>query len=223
MVFSEKLQILRKTKGYSQEELAERLEVSRQAVAKWEAGLSYPDLMNLIQISRLFNVTVDYLIKEQDCAVNIRRASWDDTEELIRFRLEASANTYAAQLNEVSSTRMDSHDFHYESGDYVYHDTYVGGEQFAGQEAIWKAGEAVYAMNYAGRVLNERFSGHFLKEALRAADERQPYRGPEHYQSGQYTYKSTVTGTIEWFQGYEEIWCEETKVYECYFHGGLIK
>lgn len=223
MIFSEKLQILRKTKGYSQEEIAEMLDVSRQAVAKWEAGLSYPDIFNLIQISNLFHVTVDYLIKEQDCNVAIGRKSVDDIDKIIKFRLEANANTYAAFLNEVASTRMNSHDFHYEAGEYVYHDTYVGGEQFAGQEAIWKAGTAVYAMNYAGRVLNERFSGNFLKEALRAADEKNPYRGPDYYQSGNYTYKSNVTGNIEWFQGYEEMWYEETKVYECYFHGGLMK
>lgn len=223
MIFSEKLQILRKTKGYSQEEIAEMLDVSRQAVAKWEAGLSYPDIFNLIQISNLFNVTVDYLIKEQDCNVTIGREFLDDIDKLIKFRLEANANTYAAFLNEVTSTRMNSHDFHYEQGEYVYHDTYVGGEQFAGQEAIWKAGTAVYAMNYVGRVLDERFSGNFLKEALRAADEKNPYRGPDHYQSGNYIYKSNVTGNIEWFQGYEEIWCEEIKVYECYFHGGLMK
>ena len=223
MVFSEKLQILRKTMGYSQEALAERLEVSRQAVAKWEAGLSHPDLMNLIQLSHLFHVTVDYLIKEQDCAVTLGRTSLSDVEKLIRFRLEANRNTYAAQSHQAPSTRMDSLDFHYESEDYAYHDTYVGGERFAGQEAVWKAGTAVYAMNYAGRVLNERFSDQFLKEALRAADEGHPYRVPEHYQSGQYTYQSTVTGNIEWFQGYEEIECEEEKVYECYFHGGLIR
>ena len=223
MIFSEKLQILRKTKGYSQEEIAEMLDVSRQAVAKWEAGLSYPDIFNLIQISNLFNVTVDYLIKEQDCNVTIGRESLDDIDKLIKFRLEANVNTYAAFLNEVTSTRMNSHDFHYEQGEYVYHDTYVGGEQFAGQEAIWKAGTAVYAMNYVGRVLDERFSGNFLKEALREADEKNPYRGPDYYQSGNYIYKSNVTGSIEWFQGYEEIWCEEIKVYECYFHGGLMK
>ncbi len=223
MIFSEKLQILRKTKGYSQEETAEMLDVSRQAVAKWEAGLSYPDIFNLIQISNFFNVTVDYLIKEQDCNVTIGRELLGDMDKLIKFRLEANANTYAAFLNEVTSTRMNSHDFHYEQGEYVYHDTYVGGEQFAGQEAIWRAGTAVYAMNYVGRVLDERFSGNFLKEALRAANEKNPYRGPDYYQSGNYIYKSNVTGNIEWFQGYEEIWCEEIRVYECYFHGGLIK
>lgn len=69
MIFSEKLQLLRKNKGYTQEELAQRLNVSRQAVAKWEAGHVYPDIMNLIQISNLMNVTVDYLVKDQECSV----------------------------------------------------------------------------------------------------------------------------------------------------------
>jgi len=50
MLFAEKLQILRKNKGYTQEALAEKLGVSRQAVAKWESGQIYPDISNLIQI-----------------------------------------------------------------------------------------------------------------------------------------------------------------------------
>ena len=110
-----------------------------------------------------------------------------------------------------------------EKGDYVYHDTYVGGEQFAGEEAIWKDGRAVYAMNYMGRVLGESFSGNFLKEALKKADFNMPYRGPEYYQSGEYTYKSKVSGDFNWFQGFEEIYCNDAKVYECYFHGGLLR
>lgn len=223
MIFSEKLQILRKVKGYSQEGLAEKLNVSRQAVAKWESGQAYPDISNLIQISNLMNVTVDYLVKDHECNVKLYHESCSNIEALINFRLEANVNTYAAFMNETSSTRLDSHDFHYESGDYTYHDTYVGGEQFAGQEAIWKSGIAVYAMNYVGRVVNEVFSGNFLKEALRAADKNHPYRGPEFYQSGEYIYKCNVSGDINWFQGCEEIYCGETRVYECYFHGGLMK
>ena len=49
------------------------------------------------------------------------------------------------------------------------------------------------------------------------------YRGPEYYQSGEYTYKCSVAGEISWFQGYEEIYWNTQKVYECYFHGGLLK
>ncbi len=44
-----------------------------------------------------------------------------------------------------------------------------------------------------------------------------PYRGPEYYQSGEYTYKCNVTGDIRWFQGYEEIYCNNIRVYECFF------
>ena len=223
MNFSEKLQILRKNKGYTQETLADKLGVSRQAVAKWESGQIYPDISNLIQISDLMSVSVDYLVKDRDCAVNIIVQSNTDIDELISFRLEANVKTYAAFMNEVESSRPASHDFRYENGKYVYHDTYVGGEKFAGEEAIWKEGQAVYAMNYMGRVLSDGFSGNFLKEALRAADKNMPYRGPELYQSGEYTYRCKVTGDFAWFQGYEEIYQGDIKVYECVFHGGSLR
>ena len=223
MIFSEKLQLIRKNKGLTQEDIAERLAVSRQAVAKWESGQVYPDISNLIQISNLFHVTVDYLVKDQECTVNCFDDSHPDLEKLIEFRLEANVNTYAACMNETDSTRYDSHDFSYRNGSYTYHDTYVGGEQFSGEEAIWYNGKSQYAMNYMGRVLGQQFSGDFLKEALRKADKKMPYRGPEYYQSGEYTYKCNVVGDFHWFQGYEEIYCNNEKVYECYFHGGITK
>lgn len=223
MTFCDKLQILRKSKGLTQEDLADKINVSRAAVAKWEAGQSYPDIFNLIQISELMNVTVDYLVKDQTCNVAPVDSKLTDLDEMIEFRLEANRNTYAGFSNEVPSTRLDSHDFRYEKGNYTYHDTYVGGEQFAGEEAVWKNGKAVYAMNYVGRVLDEKFSGNFLKEALRAADKKLPFRGPEFYESGEYIYKTTVTGDISWFQGYEEIFCNGEKVYECHYHGGVMK
>lgn len=223
MIFSEKLQLIRKNKGLTQEDIAERLAVSRQAVAKWESGQVYPDISNLIQISNLFHVTVDYLVKDQECTVNCFDDSHPDLEKLVEFRLEANVNTYAAYMNETDSTRYDSHDFSYRNGSYTYHDTYVGREQFSGEEAIWYNGKSQYAMNYMGRVLGQQFSGDFLKEALRKADKKMPYRGPEYYQSGEYTYKCNVVGDFHWFQGYEEIYCNNEKVYECYFHGGITK
>ena len=172
MIFSEKLQLIRKSKGMTQEELAEKLAVSRQAVAKWESGQVYPDISNLIQISNLFNVTVDYLVRDQECMVSYENTEDNDLSKLIEFRLEANVNTYAAYMNETDSTRIDSHDFSYSSGPYTYHDTYVGGEKYAGEEAIWVDGKIQYAMNYLGRVLEQQFSGDFLKEALRKADKK---------------------------------------------------
>lgn len=95
-----------------------------------------------------------------------------DIDQLIKFRLEANVNTYAAYMNETDSTRLDSRDFTYTNGPYTYHDTYVGGEQFAGEEAIWYEGKSKYAMNYMGRVLDQNFSGDFLKEALHQANKK---------------------------------------------------
>ena len=223
MIFSEKLQLLRKNNGLTQEDLALKLSVSRQAVANWESGQVYPDISNLISISNLFNVTVDYLVKDQPCAVSVSDSIPADLDKLIEFRLEANVNTYAGYMNETDSSRLDSHDYKYTNGPYTYYDTYVGGEIFAGEEAISFEGTTQYAMNYMGRVLDQTFSGDFLKEALRHADKTMPYRGPEYYQSGEYTYKCKVVGDFAWFQGLEEIYHSGRKVYECNFHGGLVK
>ena len=59
MKFEEKLQKLRKASGFSQEVLADKLGVSRQAVSKWESGASYPEMDKLIQMSKLFECTLD--------------------------------------------------------------------------------------------------------------------------------------------------------------------
>lgn len=64
-MLSEKIYSLRKKKGLSQEELAFQLDVSRQAVSKWESGASVPESSKLIALSEYFNVSVDYLIKDK--------------------------------------------------------------------------------------------------------------------------------------------------------------
>lgn len=65
MIFAEKLIQLRKKAGWSQEELAEQMNVSRQSVSKWEGAQSVPDLEKMIRLSRLFGVTTDYLLKDE--------------------------------------------------------------------------------------------------------------------------------------------------------------
>ncbi len=65
MTLNEKIAVLRKSKGWSQEELAEKLDVSRQSVSKWESGESVPELSKIIGLSELFGVTADTLIKEE--------------------------------------------------------------------------------------------------------------------------------------------------------------
>ena len=79
MLFEEKLKMLRKEQNLTQEKLAEKLNVSRQAITKWETGEGTPDIENLKQISKLFNVTIDELIKEEK-NINLEESIY--TEEL---------------------------------------------------------------------------------------------------------------------------------------------
>ena len=65
MNFSEKLSKLRKEKNYTQEQLAKLLGVSRQAVSKWESGTAYPETATLIEIGKLFDCSMDYLLKDE--------------------------------------------------------------------------------------------------------------------------------------------------------------
>ena len=65
MLLAEKITNLRKKLGWSQEELAHQLDVSRQAVSKWESGMSIPDMNKIISMSRLFGVSTDYLLIDE--------------------------------------------------------------------------------------------------------------------------------------------------------------
>ena len=83
-MLSEKIINLRKSRGWSQEELAERLNVSRQSVSKWESGISNPDLDKIVAMSTLFGVTTDYLLKEvtdEEKSEPIRDFARDDDED----------------------------------------------------------------------------------------------------------------------------------------------
>lgn len=80
MDFNQKLQKLRKDQNLSQEQLAEKLLVSRQAISKWESGTTLPDLNNLIRLSELFDVSLDYLVKdvEEDKSIGWQNESPPD-------------------------------------------------------------------------------------------------------------------------------------------------
>lgn len=65
MILADKIVTLRKKAGWSQEELAEQLHVTRQSISKWEGAQSVPDLERIVALSRLFGVTTDYLLKDE--------------------------------------------------------------------------------------------------------------------------------------------------------------
>jgi len=65
MILGAKIQRLRKEKGMSQEQLAAQLTISRQAISKWELGEAMPDTDNIVQLSKLFDVSTDYLLIDE--------------------------------------------------------------------------------------------------------------------------------------------------------------
>lgn len=141
------------------------------------------------------------------------------------FLVRAKRATYAAHGAESAPSRPQSHDFRYEEeGDgWLYIDTYVGSASFAGEEAVWKDGMPIWAMNYCGHVLGEGFDGDFLKAALIRVPEEAPYRGPIEYQEGPFLYCNSAMGAPDWFFGREEIFKSGVSVYELMYHGGFIK
>ncbi len=225
MKFEEKIVQIRKEKGLSQEELAETLGVSRQAVAKWESGASYPEVDKLIAICNLFQISIDSLLRveERQCSSYRPKGKREMTEPMVAFLCKAKKECYAGEGNKTDSSRPESMDYRYREGEYTYLDSYFGGEKFIGEEVLYVKDSPIWSMNYSGRNLGEDFSGNFLKEALLHVSEEYPFRGPLVYKSGDYSYHCKIDGDVEWFQGYEEMFLLERRVYECYFHGGMIK
>ena len=182
MELKTKIQNLRKMKQLSQEKLAECLGISRQAIAKWENGESFPDINNLIQISNLFNITIDRLLKEDNCIDAIIHDNQKENDEIIPFLISAKKSTYAGSAEEqAKSTRPKSHDLIYENGHYQYIDTYLGGERFLGEEAVFVDGNPVWAMNYNGNEIKpctgSKSGGYSEKQE--AHIQRFLYRSPE--------------------------------------------
>ncbi|MGL1891234.1 MAG: DUF5680 domain-containing protein [Spirochaetaceae bacterium] len=222
MNISNEIHRVRKLNGLTQEKFAELVGVSRQAVAKWESGESVPELDRLLIISDKFRVSMDILIKgEVPCSLPSGAKSVDSLD-VREFLCRAKINTYAGKGAEVSSSRVKSHDLQYSEDELLYLDTYLGSTKFTGEEAVWVSSTPVWAMNYTGRVIGDSFSGDFLKECLSMVIPENPFRGPELYSSGDYTYCCKTIGDFSWFSGTEEIYFRGIKVYECLFHGGAV-
>ena len=102
MIFADKLIQLRKKAGWSQEELAEQMNVTRQSVSKWEGAQSVPDLERMIRLSELFNVSTDYLLKDEiedaGCSIPsdetkasaLRRVSMEEANVFLSVKMRTS-------------------------------------------------------------------------------------------------------------------------------------
>ena len=197
-MLNEKIIYYRKKNMLTQEELAYQLNVSRQTVTKWEAGIIYPNVEYLIKLSNLFSVSVDALVKEDDCLTFETHKI--EISELASFLVKAKKATYANKTNKINSLRKESHDYFYQENNYTYFDSFFGAENFSGQEIVYKDEKPCWSMNYYGRVIGKNFNGDFLKEALLQVDEELPFRGPLFYQKGEYLYLLRVQGEIDFFR-----------------------
>ena len=98
MVLGEKLLYLRKKQGMSQEQLAAKVTVSRQAISKWELGESLPDTENILQLTKIFNVTADFLLNDEidiPVAVAIDENDKDVSQSLLEKELKDDSDRLA--------------------------------------------------------------------------------------------------------------------------------
>ncbi len=107
MILADKIINLRKKNGWSQEELAEKMRVSRQAVSKWEGAQTVPDLEKILALSQLFGVTTDYLLKDEIEGEEftddidrepVKRVSLALANEFLDWRRRAATRIAAATL-----------------------------------------------------------------------------------------------------------------------------
>ena len=104
MILADKIMTLRKKAGWSQEELAARLNVSRQSVSKWEGAQSIPDMDKVVQMSRLFGVTTDFLLKDE-LEIEEHTQSEPMDEPPLRRVTMAEASAYLA-LRRAAAPKM---------------------------------------------------------------------------------------------------------------------
>jgi hypothetical protein len=153
--------------------------------------------------------------------------------ELEEFLREANLNSYAnPDAPKAASARPGSEDYHFEKGEWAYHDTYFGGRDFIGEEIIYKNGDPVWGANYFGFIIHPGSDPKevygFLREALRQEERLPggldiPVRGPSEYKSGEWTYSFYASDSLEKFSGAETIVRNGILLYRCFVHGGLIK
>lgn len=101
MIIADKIILLRKKNGWSQEELADKMNVSRQSVSKWEGAQTVPDIDKILLLSRLFGVTTDYLIKDE-----VEDAQYtDDTDPQVKKVTLVQANAFL-QWRETAARKI---------------------------------------------------------------------------------------------------------------------
>lgn len=102
MTFGEKIYKLRKENGLSQEDLADKLKVSRQSISKWETDCGYPETEKIIKLAKIFNVTIDYLLVEDNVSTleseKVKDGLYVNKEKIEEFLLYENRKTLKISL-----------------------------------------------------------------------------------------------------------------------------
>lgn len=152
--------------------------------------------------------------------------------EWIDFLLRAKKGTYAAGGGSEDRLLDDGgRQMSYREGDYLYRDCYYGWDPFVGEEVVLKENHVIWSMNYYGFLQGEAVAGEavageavygFLVKALKQSSPERPYRGPLCWQEEEWQYTSCSEGTLEGFEGEEQIFWRGQPVYRLVFHGGRV-
>ena len=149
-------------------------------------------------------------------------------QEIERFIVRAKANSYVGSGRFRAPCRPDGHDVGFEEGDWAYLDSYFGGTDFVGQEVVWQAGRALWAMNYHGRILRSdlidaAIAGSIIKAALSALYREDRFLGGFDFGAPEGRYVDRSEGGFDAFTGIERIYVGDDEAYRLVYHGGLVR
>jgi hypothetical protein len=146
---------------------------------------------------------------------------------LNQFIVKAKTATYVGNGQPKTSCRLGSHDLEYIDSDFVYRDSYFGGQDFLGEEAVWFQQQPVWGENYYGKVLRPDLitaeqTGLMIKRSLMEMYSQGRFLGGFQYFWEDLLYMDENSGNVESFYGTEEIRIHGVLVYRLHYHGGMI-
>jgi hypothetical protein len=147
---------------------------------------------------------------------------------LHEFIVRAKRSTYVGSGQKLLPYRLGSHDLQFFDGDWAYHDSYLGENDFIGEEAVYYRGKVIWAMNYFGRILEpdkitSAQAGALIKSSLTKMYAEGRFLGHFEHSEGDLIYIDTNEGDVQFFTGREWISRAAETVYELVYHGGIVK
>jgi hypothetical protein len=152
----------------------------------------------------------------------------DHVKELINFILQAKQATYVGGGKHLLPYRLGSHDLQFQNGDWTYHDSYFGDNDFMGEEIVYYRGSVIWGMNYFGRIIQPQKitsaqAGDVIKQSLTQMYLTGRFLGGFIYRVNEFTYRDINDGNPHYFTGRESIEVHEQIVYALDYHGGIIQ